>query len=215
MKKKTQFYKVTDDASAENILREAGELLQQGGVVICATDTGYLLGVNGLNTQAIEKVYLIKGRSFNKPMHLVVADLKMAKALAYIDLRIERIFRKFLPGPLTLILKKKPLVPNLLVGGSDSVGIRIPQNEFLLRLVKAAGTPVTATSANRSGQTTPYTTGQVLEELGGAIRYVDLIIDQGETQHAMPSTILDLIQTPPKILREGPLVEDILRWVNG
>jgi len=209
--KHPRIFKITDEASTEKMIQQASELLRHGGVVVCATDTGYLLGVDGLNTKAIEKVYLIKGRSFNKPIHLVVSDIKMAKKLAYMDHHAERIFEQFFPGPLTVILKKKPVVPNLLAGGLESVGLRIPRNEFLLRLVKAADTPVTATSANRSGHATPYTVEQVLTELDAAAEFVDLLIDQGATQHASPSTILDMTRTPPRILREGPITANMLR----
>lgn len=211
MKTTPQICHITEPSSKETAIQLASEILKQGGVVVCATDTGYLLGVDGLNTNAIQKVYLIKGRSFNKPIHLVVSGVEMAKELAYMDHHAEWVFERFLPGPLTVILKKKTLVPNLLVSGLESVGIRIPQNDFLLQLVKAAGTPITATSANRSGQGTPYSVEQVMEELGDAVKYVDLIIDQGETQHAQPSTILDMTATPPKILRQGPITESMLQ----
>jgi L-threonylcarbamoyladenylate synthase len=209
----TQIHTLTDSASEETIVQNACAILQHGGVVVCATDTGYLLGVDGLNPEAIRKIYQIKERSFDKPIHLVVSDMTMAKILAYIHPEAEQVFQRFMPGPLTLIVKKKPIVPDLLVGGLESVGLRMPDNEFLLRLVKAVGKPVTATSANRSGKSTPYTVEQVLTELGDAVEQVDLIIDQGETQHAMPSTILDLSHTPPKILREGPLTADMLAEV--
>jgi len=208
--KKPQIYPLTDSTSAELIIPKAREILNNGGVIVCATDTGYLLGVDGLNPEAIRKIYQIKGRSFDKPIHLVVADLTMAHTLAYLDQGAERVFHHFLPGPLTLIVKKKPVVPDLLVSGLDSVGLRMPANDFLLRLVKTAGKPVTATSANRSGKSTPYTVEQVLAELGDAVASVDLMIDQGETQHAMPSTILDLSQNPPKILRAGPITVEML-----
>jgi L-threonylcarbamoyladenylate synthase len=208
-----QIHKLTDSASEKAIIHAASELLNNGGVVVCATDTGYLLGVDGLNTEAIRKIYRIKGRSFDKPIHLVVTDIVMARTLAYLDQNAEWVFQRFMPGPLTLIVKKKAIVPDLLVSGLGSVGLRMPDNDFLLRLVKAGGKPVTATSANRSGKSTPYTVKQVLAELGDTREHVDLIIDQGETQHAMPSTILDMSQTPPKILREGPITEEMLSEV--
>lgn len=208
-----QIHKLTDSASEKAIIQKASNLLKDGGVVVCATDTGYLLGVDGLNTEAIRKIYRIKGRSFDKPIHLVVADIAMAKTLAYLDQEAERVFQRFMPGPLTLIVKKKAIVPDLLVSGLGSVGLRMPDNDFLLRLVEAGGTPITATSANRSGKSTPYSVEQVLAELGDAREHVDLIIDQGETQHAMPSTILDMIRIPPKILRKGPITAEKLSEV--
>ncbi len=207
---KPQIYKLTHSTSIKTIIQKARDVLNNGGVVVCATDTGYLLGVDGLNPKAIRKIYQIKGRSFDKPIHLVVSDLTMAKTLAYLDQNAERVFQQFMPGPLTLVVKKKPIVPDLLVSSLESVGLRMPDNNFLLHLVREVGNPITATSANRSGKTTPYTAEQVLTELGDAVKYVDLIIDQGETQHAMPSTILDISQAPPKILRKGPITEEML-----
>ena len=134
----------------------------------------------------------------------------MAKSLVYMNQAAEEVFQRFLPGPLTIILKRKPIIPELLVSGLEGVGLRIPDNEFLLHLVTTAGVPITATSANRSGLATPYTIDEVLSELGPAVQYVDLLIDQGETQHAMPSTVLDMTHVPARILREGPITFDVL-----
>ena len=206
--------KILDATTRESVLREASDILQKGGVLVCATDTGYLLGVDGLNPAAIRKIYRIKGRSFDKPIHVVVSDLPMARKLVSMDAQAQQIFQRFLPGPLTLIVKKKALVPDLLVSGLEGLGLRIPQNAFLLQLVKMSAVPITATSANRSGCGTPYSVEQALAELGTAAEYVDLFIDQGATQHAMPSTILDLTRIPPKILREGPITRSMLAQWN-
>ena len=195
----------------ENALQDAASILRNGGVIVCATDTGYLLGVDALNLQAVQKAYAIKGRSFNKPMHVVVADIEMAESIAEFSPLAQRVFEQFLPGALTVILRKKPIVPDLLVSGLPGIGIRIPQNDFLLELARTANMPITATSANQSGFGTPYTVEDVLRELGDAAQQVDLILDQGETAHAMPSTILDLTHTPPRILRHGPITEEMLR----
>lgn len=200
----------TDASSEAESLQVAGDIITHGGVIVCATDTGYLLGVDGLNPEAIKKIYAIKGRSFDKPIHLVVADLTMAKTLGQFDRHAEQVFQHFLPGPLTLIVKRKSVVPDLLVSGLPGVGLRVPGNAFLLRLVKETALPLTATSANRSGQATPYNVEQVLAELGDAVDHVDLIIDQGPTPHRMPSTILDMSQSEPKILREGPITAEML-----
>lgn len=202
---------IFDKTTEETVLHKASAILQRGGVVVCATDTGYLLGVNGLDSEAILKIYQIKGRAFDKPLHLVAADRGMVNTLAEVDEKAEQIMQQFWPGPLTLILKKKPVVPDSLVSGLKNVGLRMPDNAFLLRLVQMAAVPITATSANRSGFNTPYTVEQVLSELGEAIQFVDLIIDQGETRHDSPSTILDLTRTPPQILRNGPITWEMLQ----
>ena len=124
--------KILDATTRESVLREASDILQKGGVLVCATDTGYLLGVDGLNPAAIRKIYRIKGRSFDKPIHVVVSDLPMARKLASMDAQAQQIFQRFLPGPLTLIVKKEALVPDILVSGLEGLGLRIPQNAFLL-----------------------------------------------------------------------------------
>ncbi len=202
---------MTENDSTASIIHEASQIIRQGGVLACATDTGYLLGVNGLNVAAIRKVYRIKGRSFDKPIHLVVPDLKMAQELGEIHQQAEAVFHHFLPGPLTVIVKKKEVVPELLVSGLEGVGLRIPENKVLLDLVTAAGVPITATSANRSGLATPFRVTEVLTELGDAVQDVDLILDQGHTQHGMPSTILDMTHIPARIVREGPVTAAMLK----
>ena len=205
--------KMCDERSRERGIQEASAILRRGGVIVCATDTGYLLGGNGLDIEAIRKVYQIKGRDFQKPIHLVVADMTMAEILVEFNEQAKKIFERFLPGPLTLILKKTAAVPDLLTSGLPGLGIRLPENDILLQLVQAANVPITATSANRSGYATPFSVDEVLSELGEAIEFVDLILDQGETRHAMPSTILDLTCSPPQILRKGPITAEMLEEI--
>ncbi len=202
---------ISDRVSSADALYAAAAILRDGGVIVCATDTGYLLGVDALNLQAVQKAYAIKGRSFNKPMHVVVADIEMAESIAEFSPLAQQVFEQFLPGALTVVLYKKPIVPDLLVSGLPGIGIRIPQNDFLLELSRTANMPITATSANQSGFGTPYNVEDVLRELGDAAQQVDLILDQGETAHAMPSTILDLTQSPPRILRHGPITAETLQ----
>lgn len=197
-------------ASEAESLQIAGTIIAQGGVIVCATDTGYLLGVDGLNPEAIRKIYQIKGRTFDKPIHLVVADVAMAKPLAEFTPEVEQIFDCILPGPLTLILKKTSRVPDILVSGLETIGLRMPKSDWLLELVRQTNTPITATSANQSGKATPFTVEQVFTELGEAVEYIDLIIDHGPTQYTTPSTLLDLTQSPPHILREGPVTQQML-----
>lgn len=203
----------TDAASEAASLDAACAVIQQGGVMVCATDTGYLLGADGLNVEAVRKIYQIKGRSFDKPIHLVVADLAMARTLAEFTPEAEEIFRRLLPGPVTLILRKTPRVPEILVSGLPTVGLRMPKGEWLLELVRRAGAPLTATSANQSGHASPFTAQEAIRQLGDAVQYVDLIVDQGRTPHSQPSTLLDLTQSPPRILREGPVTREMLAEV--
>ncbi|HWP46492.1 MAG TPA: L-threonylcarbamoyladenylate synthase [Candidatus Limnocylindrales bacterium] len=187
------------------ILQEAVEILREGGIVVCPTDTGYLLGGDGLREEVIRKIFEIKGRSFNKPIHLVVSDKEMAQRLAVWNEKAEKLFRELLPGPLTLILKKKEIVPDLLVSGTGKIGLRMPGNNLVLQLVAAAGVPITATSANSSGKESPFTVEEVLQQLEEGLERVDLILDQGETLYRRSSTIVDISEETPKVLREGPI----------
>jgi L-threonylcarbamoyladenylate synthase len=187
------------------ILQEAAEILRKGGIVVCPTDTGYLLGGDGLREEVIRKIFEIKGRSFNKPIHLVVSDKEMAQRLAVWNEKAEKLFRELLPGPLTLILKKKEIVPDLLVSGTGKIGLRMPGNNLVLQLVAAAGVPITATSANSSGKESPFTVEEVLQQLEEGLERVDLILDQGETLYRRSSTIVDISEEMPKVLREGPI----------
>jgi L-threonylcarbamoyladenylate synthase len=194
------------------ILREAGEVIRRGGIVVCPTDTGYLLGGDGLCEETIRRIFEIKGRSFDKPIHLVVSDIKMAQQLAFWNERAEKLFKEFLPGPLTLILRKKEIIPDLLVSGTETIGLRMPGNKIAMALAEASQTPITATSANSSGKESPFTVEEVLQQLGEGIEQVSLILDQGETLYRMSSTIVDLTGDVPKVLREGPIpVHQIFR----
>ncbi len=204
-----------DAASEAASLDTACNIIRQGGVIVCATDTGYLLGADGLNTAAVRKIYQIKGRSFDKPIHLVVADFTMARTLAEFTPETEDIFHRLLPGPLTLIVKKTPRVPEILVSGLPTIGLRMPEGEWLLELVRRTGTPITATSANQSGKASPFTVQEAIRELGDSVKYVDLIVDHGRTPHNRPSTLLDLAEHPPRIVREGPVTHEMLAEIVG
>jgi L-threonylcarbamoyladenylate synthase len=187
------------------ILQEAAEIIRKGGIVVCPTDTGYLLGGDGLREEVIRKIFEIKGRSFNKPIHLVVSNKEMAQQLAVWNERAEKLFKELLPGPLTLILKKKEIVPDLLVSGTGKIGLRMPGNAVAMQLVAASGVPITATSANSSGKDSPFTVAEVLQQLEEGLERVDLILDQGETLYRRSSTIVDISEDIPKVLREGPI----------
>jgi len=172
---------------------------------VCPTDTGYLLGGDGLREEVVRKIFAMKGRSFNKPIHLVVSDLEMARRLSFWNEGAEKLCKEFLPGPLTLVLKKREIVPDLLVSGTGKVGLRMPGNRIPMELAAAAQAPITATSANRSGKDSPFTVEEVLQQLEGGLEDVSLILDQGETSYRMPSTLVDLTDPAPRILREGPI----------
>ncbi|MDP2720397.1 MAG: L-threonylcarbamoyladenylate synthase [bacterium] len=189
------------------VVSTATRILEKGGLVICPTDTAYLLAADATNPSAIKKIFDIKGRSRGKPIHIVVADIEMAKKYAFLNQRSLALADKFLPGPLTIVLKKRDgLLPEILTGGKPTVGIRIPALAVNKLLARELGRPYTATSANRSGRKAPYSVEEVLVELDDKkIELVDLILDAGRLKRVSPSTIVDFTKKKPLILREGPV----------
>ncbi len=138
------------------ILRRAARLIAKGKVIVCPTDTGYALTANALDLKAVVRVFNLKGRSYSNPIHVAVGSLEAAEKYAYINKAAQYLARSFLPGALTLVLPKKEIIPSLLVAGRDTIGIRIPDNRVILTLAAMTDLPLTATSANISGEPTPY-----------------------------------------------------------
>lgn len=199
---------VDADNPDESTLDYAVSLLRDGKLLVYPTDTTYALGVNALDTSAIEQVHRIKRRSPTKPLHVVAASLEMVDRFAVVSDAARVLAREFLPGPLTIILPRRDTIPSLLVGGLATLGIRIPDNKICLELAQRARFPFTTTSANISGGENPYTVADVAAQLGHQIDLVDLILDQGSLVGRIPSTIVDLTTTPPSILREGLISKD-------
>ena len=187
-------------ATAENISK-AAEMIKSGGLVAFPTETVYGLGANGLNVEACRKIFIAKGRPQDKPLSLHVASLEMASTIAKIDSRAEILFKKFLPGALTIILAKNKIVPDFVTCGA-TVGIRFPANEVALRLIRLAEVPIAAPSANLSGFEPPKTAQEVFEGLKGRI---SIILDGGACKFGISSTIIDLTAENPKILRHGAI----------
>jgi len=183
----------------------AARLIREGRVIVYPTDTTYALGANALDSAAISLIFELKGRPADKPMHVVVSDLEVAEKYVVLNESARILAQKFLPGPLTLILPKKGIVPDILVAGRQTLGIRIPDNKICLMLAQKAEVPITATSANLSGQENLYSINGMVEQFGSRLDQVDLIIDQGPLPQRPPSTLIDLTISPPVILREGPI----------
>ena len=192
---RTEILKPTE----ENLIR-AGEMIRAGELVAFPTETVYGLGADGLNKSAREKIYLAKGRPSEKPLTLHVADLEQVEQVAKISASAEKLFEKFCPGPLTIILQKQKNLPDFVA--KKTVGIRFPDNEIALKLIKFSNCPIAAPSANISGQTPPKNAQDVLKNLGGK---VPIILDGGECQFGISSTIIDLSDDEPKILRVGAI----------
>jgi L-threonylcarbamoyladenylate synthase len=186
-----------------SVLEQAARLITRGEVVVCPTDTGYAFSVNAIDIKAVAKVFNLKGRSYSNPIHVAVSSIKEAGKYAYIDEAVRHLADHFLPGALTLVLPKREIIPNILVAGLDTIGIRIPDNKVILRLSEIVKLPLTATSANISGWPTPYAVEEVMEQLGEDIQNVALVLDQGPLARRELSTIVDLTASPPQLIRQG------------
>ncbi len=185
------------------IIKLGADLLLKNEVIVCPTDTGYAFGANAVNETAIERVFCLKGRSFDNPIHITVSSMKEARKYAVVNRTAEFLMRRFLPGGLTLVLPRKDTVPGRLVGGRNTVGIRIPDNKSILGLAKLSGVPITSTSANISGQPTPYNIPEILKQLGKDAEKLALVIDQGPLPQEGLSTIIDLTTPTLKLIRAG------------
>ena len=185
------------------LLQYAAELISAGEVIVCPTDTGYAFSANALDEKAVAKVFKLKGRSYSNPIHIAVSSIQEAGSYAHLNKSARHLARIFLPGALTLVLPRKEIIPAMLVAGLNTVGIRIPNNKVILDLAAMTRLPLTTTSANISGQPTPYTAEEVVEQLGEASESIALILDQGPLATRELSTIVDLTVSPPQLIRQG------------
>ncbi len=177
----------------ENVSR----LIIGGGVVVYPTETIYGLGANALDDQAIMRVFQIKRRPLTKPIFLAVSSFEMLEKVAEISKEDLVILEKLLPGPVSVLVKKRSIVPDILTAGSPMVGIRFPDHEIALKIIDRAG-PITSTSANRTGAPSPTSASEVSNEIESR---VDAVLDGGKCKYSQPSTLLDLANR--RILREG------------
>lgn len=183
-----------------NDIHAATATIISGGVVIYPTETVYGLGADAFNTAAVQRISAIKKRDTSRPISIAVSDLNMLADAAYLDDVSEVFVRKFLPGPITVILPKKEKIPDILTGGSDLIGIRFPDHPLTIRLIQSVGGPITSTSANTSGRPAPSKIENIEPEI---INQVDYIIEGRDCAQGAPSTVVDLVHR--KILRDGAL----------
>ena len=181
-------------------IRKASDIIKKNGIVIYPTETVYGIGANIFSNTALEKVFAIKKRDKDKPVSVAVSDFGMMEGLVYIGEKEKRFISMFLPGPVTVVLKKKETVPDILTSGSELVGIRFPAHDTTIKLIQLAGVPITSTSANISGETPPKKVAQIKIA-------ADYIIDGGDCS-GEPSTVIDLVNG--KILRKGAKYKDAL-----
>jgi L-threonylcarbamoyladenylate synthase len=197
----------------ETEMIRAAELIRSGHLVAFPTETVYGLGANALDPEAVRRIFEAKERPWASPLIVHVADEKMARTVsAEWPVTAQRLVRQFWPGPLTLVLKKAAVVPDLVTAGLASVGVRMPSHPMALELIRRAGVPIAAPSANRFTELSPTTADHVREGLGDR---VDMILDGGPTTVGIESTVIALHRAPPAILRPGIITEEELARVAG
>lgn len=205
--------RVTDRASREAAIARGAELLRAGRLVAFPTETVYGLGANALDADAVRRIYDAKGRPAVNPVIVHVASTDAARALAREwPAAAEAIARAFWPGPVTLVVWRRDVVPDIVTAGGDTVGLRVPGHPLARALIERAGIPVAAPSANLSTQVSPTSARHVQAGLGDR---VDLIIDGGDTDVGIESTVVDVTGGAPRILRPGMIGPDTIARVVG
>ncbi|BDZ72030.1 L-threonylcarbamoyladenylate synthase [Methanobacterium petrolearium] len=197
--------KINAENPEKEKIRMARDILQQGGTLVYPTDTVYGLAANIFHKKAVYNIYRMKKRSSDKPISICLSKTEDIKMVAQLNQQTEKIIRKILPGPYTLILNRKDDVPSWITPGTDKIGIRIPDNAICRELSREF--PITTTSANISGHPSPKSAQEARDELDD---HPDMIIDSGPCPGGVSSTVLDLTVTPPLILREGAGMEKLL-----
>ena len=193
------------EVGVEAAALRAAEILRGGGVILYPTDTLYGLGADALSDDAVAKVKRIKGRDQGKPIHAILEDVDAVREYADMNATAALLAKAFWPGALTLILNKKPEINSGIARDIDTFGVRVPNNEFCLALAHEFGGPYTGTSANRSGKGPERSLEKVFTQLGSVVEAIDIVIDAGELQASLPSTVVDTTSSTPVILREGTI----------
>ena len=197
----------------ERELDTAAAILRDGGLVGIPTETVYGLGANGLNEEAVKNIFAAKGRPQDNPLILHIPDVSwLERYCKDIPLTAYRLAEAYWPGPMTMILYHKDLVPQAVTAGLDTVGMRCPAHKLCRDIIAAAGVPVAAPSGNTSGRPSPTTAQHMLEDMDGKI---DAIVDGGPCAVGVESTIIDLTCEPPRLLRPGGITLEQLRSVLG
>jgi len=186
-----------------NDIGRAAEIVKNGGVIAYPTETVYGIGALATDVGAITRIYEIKGRPLSQPLSIAVSGMDMLKGVAKVE--YEDFILKFLPGPVTVILKKKAAMPDILTAGSKYVGIRWPDHKMALGLIDRVG-PIVSTSANRHGEADPVTADEVKIQ-------VDYVLDGGKCKYSAPSTVVNLHECT--IVRKGVMYEEVRRYLFG
>jgi len=194
-------------------LKKAAKYIKESGLVVFPTETVYGIGANGLSEDAVSKIFVAKGRASDNPLILHISNFKMLDEIAGNINNIEKkLMEAFWPGPFTIILPKKDVVPYNTTAGLDTVAVRMPKNEIALKLIEEIGLPIAAPSANISGRPSGTNINDILDELNDK---VDAIIDEGNTDIGLESTVVRVIDNIPIILRPGKITPEDIKRVVG
>ncbi len=194
----------------KNHIKKAAKIIQDGGLVAFPTETVYGLGANALNPDAVIKIFEAKQRPSFDPLIVHICDIKDIDRLCLnVDERVYKLAKRFWPGPLTIILPKKDIVPDIVTSGLSTVAIRMPAHDVALQLIDKAGCPIAAPSANKFGKLSPTKAEHVMKQLSD----VDLIIDGGKTTVGIESTVISLSPAGFKILRPGVITEEEIEFI--
>ena len=194
-------------------IEAAVRLLRNGGVVAIPTDTLYGLAAAASDVEAVKRLYRIKGRPATMAVPLLIADESQLDTYSTCVSHVaRRLAREFFPGALTLVLPKSHIVPDVVSGGGDSIALRVPDHPVPRAIVRLLGGAITGTSANRSGASSPTTAQEVRRQLGSD---VDMVVDGGECRGGLASTVVDVTDPSPRVLRQGAVSREELEKVLG
>jgi len=200
--------KINPNKPEKELIKLAVDVLKSDGLVVFPTDTLYGLASSALSRKGIMKVYKAKGREFKKPLSIAFHSLIQAKKYVKFNKTALKLAKKFLPGPLTIVLPMKHRFPKEVTFGSKNVGIRVPDNKIALKLIKECGFPITATSANISGNKDPVTAEDAINQIGDK---ADLVLDGGRCKLKKPSTVIEVVDNKINVIREGVIKKKQLK----
>ena len=206
----TKYIKIeqNDPRNASTEIQQAGRILREGGLVAFPTETVYGLGANGLDAAAVGKIFQAKGRPADNPLILHIADREaLASLVREVPTWLVPLLDRFWPGPLTVVLPRADCVPDIVTAGLDSVAVRLPSSPVARELIRSAGVPVAAPSANLSGRPSPTTATAVMADMAGRI---EMVLDGGACEIGLESTVLDCTAAIPTILRPGGVTQEML-----
>ncbi len=206
----TRVFRVDPFRPDPEVIGYAAGVIRSGGLVVFPTETVYGLGASAFDSRAVERIYAVKGRPLDNPVIVHICDLGQLELVASrVPEEAYRLVERLWPGPLTILLPRSPKVPNVVTAGLDTVAVRMPAHPVALELIRSAGVPIAAPSANLSGKPSPTRGEHVIEDLYSK---VEVILDAGETLYGVESTIINLLSDPPILLRPGAYpVEEVER----